>query len=428
MGEHALVEELWNVVKTSAPLLIDQGGGGQADRLRARASDYASVGELRAHIAAVCQAAKPGTPIALMARRCATALADYDTRRGAQPPPPPGRPPKHRKARADGAAPVVVTATAPAPTTSGTASSTAAGPRRTKGVRRSDAAGAVVVVAGSGVPPAKRPHNSSAAATTAAAATGGAGGSGSSSSSTGDGAAGVVRPGGHHRGGAGAPGGADAALAALAAEQFRTVVAQAGAGRETSWTARRNPLLGPAVTPDALLQALRYPAPATTGTSSTSTSSSSSASGGSGSGLGGGGGGSCSTSSRRRDVALLELQDDIAVLEDEVRRLVNARQYIKQGRVAEAHVLLARADAQRRTQRRHAQLFEAHRAALLAAVDAGAVHTPQSIYDALEIRFNNQLDIHKKHLAAAAAAAAAAATTTAAQQPQQSQQPAARAM
>lgn len=426
MGEHALVEELWNVVKTSAPLLIDQGGGGQADRLRARASDYASVGELRAHIAAVCQAAKPGTPIALMARRCATALADYDTRRAAQPPPqPPGRPPKHRKARADGAAPVVVTATAPAPTSSSTTSGTAAGPRRTKGVRRSDAAGAVVVVAGSGVPPAKRPHSSSAAATTAAAATGGAGGS--SGSSTGDGAAGVVRPGSHHRGGAGAPGGADAALAALAAEQFRTVVAQAGAGRETSWTARRNPLLGPAVTPDALLQALRYPAAALTGTSSTSTSSSS-ASGGSGSGLGGGGGGSCSTSSRRRDVALLELQDDIAVLEDEVRRLVNARQYIKQGRVAEAHVLLARADAQRRTQRRHAQLFEAHRAALLAAVDAGAVHTPQSIYDALEIRFNNQLDIHKKHLAAAAAAAAAAATTTAAQQPQQSQQPAARAM
>ena len=382
MGEQALVEELWNVVKASAPLLIDQGGG-QADRLRARASEYSSVGELRAHIAAVCQAAKPGTPIALMARRCATALADYDTRRAA-PAPTPARQPKHRKTRAAEASAPTSPSGAPSSTSTAATSPSTAAPRRTKGVKRSDSA------AGSPAPPAKRAHSSSNNSTNSNNGTNGGEGTG--------------RTGSHHRGGgssssgsgssggAGAPGSAGAEAAALAAEQFRTVVAQAAAcaGREVSWTARRNPLLAPTATPEALQQAQRAAA-----------------------GVPGPGGASRSSAcSRRRDVALLELQDDIAVLEDEVRRLVNARQYVRQGRAAEAHALLARAEAQRRAQRRHAQLFEAHRAALLAAVDASAVHTPQSIYDALEIRFESQLRIHREHLAAAAAAAKESASGT----------------
>ena len=397
MGEQALVEELWNVVKASAPLLIDQGGG-QADRLRARASDYSSVGELRAHIAAVCQAAKPGTPIALMARRCATALADYDTRRAA-PAPTPARQPKHRKTRAAEASAPTSPSGAPSSTSTAATSPSTAAPRRTKGVKRSDSA------AGSPAPPAKRAHSSSNNST--------------NSNNSNNGGEGTGRTGSHHRGGgssssgsnggAGAPGSAGAEAAALAAEQFRTVVAQAAAcaGREVSWTARRNPLLAPTATPEALQQAQRTAA-----------------------GVPGPGGASRSSAcSRRRDVALLELQDDIAVLEDEVRRLVNARQYVRQGRAAEAHALLARAEAQRRAQRRHAQLFEAHRAALLAAVDASAVHTPQSIYDALEIRFESQLRIHREHLAAAAAAAKESASGNGAngangtlQQQQQQQQ------
>lgn len=397
MGEQALVEELWNVVKASAPLLIDQGGG-QADRLRARASEYSSVGELREHIAAVCQAAKPGTPIALMARRCATALADYDTRRAA-PAPTPARQPKHRKTRAAEASAPTSPSGAPSSTSTAATSPSTAAPRRTKGVKRSDSA------AGSPAPPAKRAHSSSNNST--------------NSNNSNNGGEGTGRTGSHHRGGgssssgsnggAGAPGSAGAEAAALAAEQFRTVVAQAAAcaGREVSWTARRNPLLAPTATPEALQQAQRAAA-----------------------GVPGPGGASRSSAcSRRRDVALLELQDDIAVLEDEVRRLVNARQYVRQGRAAEAHALLARAEAQRRAQRRHAQLFEAHRAALLAAVDASAVHTPQSIYDALEIRFESQLRIHSEHLAAAAAAAKESASGSGAngangtlQQQQQQQQ------